>query len=100
MEVKITTINFDADKKLVDFVESKVNKLDKFFDGIIASEVFLTFDKSKKKHTDNKEAKIKVDIPGAELFAEKQATSFEEAVDLVMDALEKQVKKYKEKQKS
>ncbi len=97
MEVKIKTINFDADEKLVKFTEAKVNKLDKFFEGIISSEVFLTFDKSKKKHTDNKEAKIKVDIPGAELFAEKQTTTFEESIDLVMDALEKQIKKHKEK---
>ncbi len=97
MDINIKTTHFDADQKLIDFVNSKVNKLDKYFDGIIRSEVVLNFDKSKKKFTDNKEAKIKIEIPGNDLFAEKGATTFEEAVDLTLDALEKQVKKYKSK---
>ena len=97
MDINIKTTHFDADQKLIDFVNNKVNKLDKYFDGIIRSEVMLNFDKSKKKFTDNKEAKIKIEIPGNDLYAEKEATTFEEAVDLTLDALEKQVKKYKSK---
>ena len=97
MDINIKTTHFDADKKLLDFVNTKVNKLDKYFDRIIRSEVVLNFNKSKKKFTDNKEARIRIEIPGNELFAEKEATSFEEAVDLTIDALEKQVKKYKSK---
>ncbi len=97
MDINIKTTNFDADKKLIEFVESKINKLDKYFDGIIRSEVVLNFDKSKKKFTENKEAKVILEVPGAELFAEKDAVSFEEAVDSVVDALERQVKKHKDK---
>ena len=97
MDINIKTTHFDADQKLIDFVNNKVNKLDKYFDGIIRSEVMLNFDKSKKKFTNNKEAKIKIEIPGNDLYAEKEATTFEEAVDLTLDALEKQVKKYKSK---
>ncbi|MCD4791746.1 MAG: ribosome-associated translation inhibitor RaiA [Bacteroidales bacterium] len=97
MDINVKVTNFDADKKLIEFVNGKVNKLDKYFDGIIRSEVVLNFNRSKKKFTDNKEAKIKIEIPGNDLFAEKEATSFEEAVDLTVDALEKQVKKYKSK---
>ncbi len=97
MDINIKTTNFDADKKLVEFVKNKVSKLDKYFDGIIRSEVTLNFNKSKKKFTDNKEAKIILEVPGNELFAEKDALTFEEAVDSVVDALEKQVKKHKEK---
>lgn len=97
MDINVKATNFDADKKLIEFVNGKVNKLDKYFDGIIRSEVVLNFNRSKKKFTDNKEAKIKIEIPGNDLYAEKEATSFEEAVDLTVDALEKQVKKYKSK---
>jgi len=100
MDTNIKTTNFDADSKLKSFVNSKVNKLDKYFDGIIRAEVALNFDKSKKKFTENKEAKIKIEIPGNDLFAEKGATSFEEAIDDVIDALEKQIKKYKSRLKS
>ncbi len=99
MDTNIKTTHFDADSKLINFVNNKVNKLDKYFDGIIRAEVSLNFDKSKKKFTENKEAKIKIGIPGNDLFAEKGATSFEEAVDCVVDALEKQIKKYKSKLK-
>ncbi|MCF6364654.1 MAG: ribosome-associated translation inhibitor RaiA [Bacteroidales bacterium] len=99
MDINIKTTHFDADKKLIDFVNNKVNKLDKYFDGIIRSEVSLNYNKSKKKFTENKEAKIKIEIPGSDLFAEKEATTFEEAIDLTLDALEKQVKKYKSKLK-
>jgi len=97
MDVNIKTTNFDADTKLIEFVKTKVNKLDKYFDAIIRSEVVLNFNKSKKKFTDNKEAKIILEVPGNDLFAEKEAVSFEEAIDSVIDALEKQVKKHKGK---
>ena len=97
MDVNIKTTNFDADAKLIEFVKTKVNKLDKYFDGIIRSEVVLNFNKSKKKFTDNKEAKVILEVPGNDLFAEKEAVSFEEAVDYVIDALEKQVKRHKGK---
>jgi putative sigma-54 modulation protein len=99
MDINIKTTHFDADKKLIDFVNGKVNKLDKYFEGIIRSEVTLNFDKSKKKFTENKEAKIKIELPGDELFAEKTALTFEEAVDLTIDALKKQVEKFKQKVK-
>jgi len=97
MDVNIKTTNFEADKKLLEFVNTKINKLDKYFDGIIRSEIILNFNKSKKKFTDNKEAKVILEVSGNDLFAEKEAVTFEEAVDNVIDALEKQIKKYKGK---
>ena len=100
MNIKINTVHFDADQKLEDFVGNKVIKLENLFDGIVSAEVFLTFDKSSKKHTENKNTKIVIDIPGGELFAEKQAKTFEEATDLTVEALKKQIKKYKDKLRS
>ena len=97
MDVKIQSIHFDADKKLIDFVNEKVNKLGHFYDGIIASEVFLKLDKSES--SDNKVAEIKIHIRGNDLFAKRQCKSFEEAVDTSIEALRKQVKKHKEKVK-
>ena len=100
MDINIKTVNFDADKKLIEFVNNKVEKLEKYFDGIIRSDVILTFNKSKKKYTDNKEVKIIIEVPGNDLFAEKEAVTFEESVDLTIDALEKQIKRHKEKLRS
>lgn len=95
MDIKINSVNFTADRKLIDFVNEKVNKLQLFSDSIISSEIFLRLDKDQEK--ENKQATIKVFVPGKELLAKKQAKSFEEATDLACDALRKQVKRHKEK---
>lgn len=95
MTVKIQSVHFDADKKLLEFVQEKVDKLTQFYDGIINSDVTLRIDKS--SDTENKVAEIRIHIPGNDLFAKKQCKSFEEAVDTSLDALRTQVKKHKEK---
>ncbi len=97
MDLKLETVHFDADRKLVNFVNEKVGKLNQFFDHIIGGEVYLKLDKSSEK--ENKVAEIKILVPGKELFAKKQCKSFEEATDLCVDALKRQVKKHKEKLK-
>ncbi|MGJ8660848.1 MAG: ribosome hibernation-promoting factor, HPF/YfiA family [Bacteroidota bacterium] len=95
MDIQVHSIHFTADKKLIGFVNDKVNKLEVFFDNIIAGEVFLRLDKSHDH--ENKIAEVKILIPGKELFAKKQCKSFEEAADLAVEALRKQVTKAKEK---
>jgi putative sigma-54 modulation protein len=98
MNIKVHSLRFDADVKLVDFVESKVGKLDQYYDNIIGAEVTLRIDKA--EDADNKVADIKVFIPGNELFSKRQAKSFEEATDLAIEALRRQLKKTKEKQRN
>jgi ribosomal subunit interface protein len=83
----------------VDFVNKKVNKLDTFFDGIINAEVTLKV--LKPEAAKNKISEIKISIPSnGYLFAKKQADTFEEATDLAVDALRKQLGKFKNKLKS
>lgn len=98
MQVNVQSIHFDADVKLVEFVETKVNKLELFFDHIIESDVYLRLDKSETN--ENKVAEIKISMPGKELFAKKQCKSFEEAADSAVEALRRQIKKYKGKVKA
>lgn len=95
MDIKVHSIHFKADQKLLDFVHEKLTKLQLFFDHIIVGEVFLRLDKNSDK--ENKVAEIKILLPGKELFAKKQCKSFEEASDSVIDALITQVKKHKSK---
>ncbi len=97
MDIKIHSVHFDADKKLEDFIENKVSKLDQFYDNIISAEVFLKIEKNQSP--ENKIAEIKLQIPGSDLFAKKQSDSFEESADASVTALEKQLKKRKEKQR-
>jgi ribosomal subunit interface protein len=99
MEVKINSVHFNADQKLVDFVNKKVGKLDTFFDGIINAEVILKV--LKPETANNKVSELRISIPAnGYLFAKKQADTFEEATDLAIDAVRKQLDKYKEKLKN
>ena len=95
MDIKVHSIHFKADQKLLDLVQDKLTKLQLFFDQIIVGEVFLRLDKNSDK--ENKVAEIKILLPGKELFAKKQCKTFEEASDAVIDALIIQVKKHKSK---
>jgi ribosomal subunit interface protein len=97
MNIKISTPHFVADQKLLEFVDKKVKKMEQFYEGILGVEVVLKVEKAQE--SDNKVAEIKLEIRGNDLFAKKQATTFEEAVDLSIDALKKQITKYKEKLK-
>ncbi|MGE0077302.1 MAG: ribosome-associated translation inhibitor RaiA [Bacteroidales bacterium] len=95
MNVKIQSIKFDADKKLTDFVEKKVNKLERYFDNIVDVEVFLRLENS--QDLENKVAEIRMKVPGSDLFAQRQSKSFEEAIDDSIDALKTQIQKHKDK---
>lgn len=95
MKVKIQSIHFDADVKLLNFIESKVGKLNTYSNTIIDSEVFLRLDKSSSH--ENKIAEIKLLVPGNDLFAKRQCKTFEEATDLAVEALRRQLKKQKSK---
>ena len=95
MNTKIQSVHFDADKKLLEFIQERIDKLTHYHDGIIRSDVTLRIDKS--SDAENKIAEIRIHIPGNDLFAKKQCKSFEEAIDTSIDALKTQVKKHKEK---
>jgi putative sigma-54 modulation protein len=95
MTIKIQSVHFDADKKLVEFIQERIDKLTHFYDGIISSDITLRIDKA--DGAENKVAEIKVHIAGNDLFAKRNCKSFEEAVDTSINALKIQVKKHKEK---
>lgn len=95
MQVHVQSIHFDADIKLIKFIEEKLQKLGTFHDRIIKSEVFLRLDKSDVN--ENKIAEVKLSIPGKELFAKKQCKTFEEATDIAVDALRRQIDKHRTK---
>ena len=95
MDIKIHSIRFDADTKLLDFITVKVRKLIQYFDDIIGAEVFLRLDKS--QDLENKVVEIRLKIPGNELFARKHSKTFEESTDLSVEALRRQIMKHKTK---
>jgi putative sigma-54 modulation protein len=98
MEIRIQPIKFDASESLSNHIEKKVSKLGKVLESIQTAEVSLKV--TKPESAKNKEADIRLDVPGYDLFASKTADSFEEAIDLAVEALEHQISKYKEKNNS
>ena len=91
MDIQIHSIHFDADKDLLSFIKFKLKKLITFNDSIISADVFLKIEKNNEM--ENKLVDIKIKVPGKELFAKRQAISFEAAVDEVTEALRRQVVK-------
>ena len=96
MDIKMHSIRFDADEKLLSFIDTKVKKLPTVYDDIMGAEIYLRLDKD-TSNRDNKLVEIKLDVKGQSVFAKKQCKTFEEATDLSIDALRKQLVKRKEK---
>ena len=95
MKITVQSIRFNADRKLLDFIQKKVDKLETFYDHIINGEVYLKLEKVEDEA--NKITEIKLMLPGNQLFAKEQCKTFEEATDLAVECLRKQIEKHKQK---
>jgi putative sigma-54 modulation protein len=95
MNIKINSVHFKADGKLEAFIKEKLQKMPSLFEGVIGSEVILKIENGENR--ENKIVEIRLLIPGYDLFAKKQAKSFEEATDQATEALRKQLVRHKEK---
>lgn len=97
MEIRIKSIRFDATEKLQEFINKKVEKLQKSYEDIQKVEVQLKVEKPAAAL--NKTTSLTVTAPGNTLFVEKTCDTFEEGVDLCLDAMKVQLTKFKEKQR-
>ncbi|WP_118951373.1 ribosome hibernation-promoting factor, HPF/YfiA family [Taibaiella helva] len=96
MNVQIQTVHFDADQKLLEHVQKRLDKLKTFHDKITGVEVYLRLENLSQKVRD-KVAEIKVSVPRRSLFAKHESKVFEESFDQAYDSLVAQIKKTKEK---
>lgn len=97
MEIRIKSIHFDATEKLQEFINKKVEKLQKSYEDIQKVEVQLKVEKPAAAL--NKTTSLTVTAPGNTLFVEKTCDTFEEGVDLCLDAMKVQLTKFKGKQR-
>jgi putative sigma-54 modulation protein len=95
MKVNVHAVNFTIDRKLVDFIQERMEKLEKYYDKIVSFDVFLKVEKTSDK--ENKIVEVKVHVPGDDLMVKKQCKTFEEAVELSAESLEGLLVKRKEK---
>jgi len=95
MKVNAQSVNFNADVKLINFVQNRLNKLELFYDKVISSDVYLKVENTSSK--ENKIVEIKVHVPKDKFIVKKQCKSFEAAVDAACGSLERRLVKRKEK---
>ncbi len=97
MKVNVHAVNFNVDGKLVDFIQERVDKLEKYYDKVVSLDVFLKVEKTSEK--ENKVVEMKIVVPGDEFMVKKQCKSFEAAVEQSAESLERILIKRKEKVK-
>lgn len=95
MKINVQSTNFNADEKLILFVNKRLTKLEQFYDRIIFADIFLKVQKTSEKQ--NKTVEILLSIPGGDLIVKKEGRTFEEGTDECIQSLERQLKKRKQK---
>lgn len=95
MKVNVHAVNFNVDVKLVSFVQERMDKLEKYYDKIVSSDVFFKVEKTSDK--ENKSVEVKILVPGDEFIVKKQCKTFEEGVELSSESIERLLLKRKEK---
>ena len=93
MKLNVQSIKFDADAKLLEFTEKKVSKLDRFFEPIISVDVKFSL----LSDAANKNVRINVAVPGSSVVVERNAPSFETAVNECVDIPKEKLTRMKEK---
>ncbi len=94
MRLHFHAVNFDADKKLLALIQKKLNRLEKFNDKIVETDVYL---KVNNKGKLNKTVEVKVHVSGNSYVVSRDAETFEKATDLVYDVMKRKLRQEKEK---
>jgi putative sigma-54 modulation protein len=97
MNVKIQTVHFDADEKLLEYVTRKVDKLNTFHDNIIKVDVFLKLDNVVHNIKD-KVVELRIRVPKHDFFVKASSKSFEESFENALDSMITQIKRQKTRQ--
>ncbi len=94
MDIRIESIHFTADQKLIDLIEEKVGRLEHYYNRIIEAHVFLKLENAAR--VKDKTVEVKVMVPRDVIVVKETSKTFEAALDVVIDVLKRQVIKKKE----
>jgi putative sigma-54 modulation protein len=98
MKVNVHAVNFNVDGKLVDFVQDRMDKLEKYYDKVVSADIYLKVEKTSDK--ENKIVEVKMNVPGDDFMVKKQCKTFEEGIELSAESLGRLLLKRKEKMSS
>jgi putative sigma-54 modulation protein len=99
MKIQIQSLHFNADKKLLDFIGKKMNKLETFYDRVIGSDVILSMEQMNTQ-VKSKVVTIKAHIPGTVLIAKERSKKFEEAIDMATESIRRQMLRIKSRKRA
>lgn len=97
MKISVKALHFQADAKLIVFIEQKLNKLARFFDRPVEAEVFLKLQDTGGR-IQEKITEVKLHVPGGWIMDKKTGRTFEAAITASADTLKRQLVRFKEKQ--
>ena len=95
MDIKIQSLKFDASKQLIEFIEKKLSRLERFAENPTGCDVVLRLEKDDEKG--NKVALVTLHVPGGDILTEQKARTFEEAIDEALDVVKRQIEKRKDR---
>lgn len=96
MNIKVQSVHFNADEKLITYIERKLQRLGKYFEREINAEVHLKLQDTSGQ-IKQKIAEVHLHVPGGWLVDKKSDLTFERAVDASYDTLKRQLIRHKEK---
>lgn len=96
MDTRLTARHFNASTRLKEFALTRVEKLERFYDGITDARIVLA---KNNASGGNKTAEITLNVRRQSLTAQGHAASYEEAIDRCVSRLRRQILRYKGKRK-
>lgn len=94
MEIQFTARHFKAHDTLRDYAHDAVKKLERYYDGIVRSDIILSYERS---HKGLKVAEIHISVFGALLKAIEKSDDYQKSIDVAIGKLERQIQRYKSK---
>ena len=94
MKTTFTARHFDASAELHEYAEEAVQKLDQFYDRIITCDIIL---QPVPDDENPQQAELNVKVPQKLINAKEKASSYEQAINMVIENVTRQIKKYKKK---
>jgi len=91
MDITVTFRHVDSTESLKEYAEEKLSKMDKYFDYPVEAHVVLAVEKFRPI------ADVNLNVNGAVIKAEEETEDMYSSIDQVMDKIEKQVKRYRDK---
>jgi len=91
MQLNISGHHVDVTDALRSYAEEKLQKLERHYDHITNAHLVLTVEKMRQR------AEATIHVSGAELFADADSEDLYAAIDLLIDKLDRQIIKHKEK---